>query len=254
MSGATTDIRVLRATFALFDKNESKRISVNDMSSFLNLMGEEANEKEILEMLQEVSGSDGLDFDSFAKFMMQPDEDSESLSKHSRSSSTESNPKKKSKKSIKSPVTTQSGSAKKRIKKTTIPKTKIVSLDQSIQKRSRSTSSRLLSFLKVKGKSSPKKIDPIVKNTNMSSITRKRSKSNSEVSSYSSRIIDMQRAFQAFDVNNDGKLSTREVNMMMRKFGLDSQEQSIQNLFDLLPGEKTEEIDFDQFMNLTSLV
>jgi len=290
-------MKILRETFALFDKNGSQRISVRDMGDFLRLMGEEVNEDDITEMLREVSGTSkpSLDFETFVKFMMS-EEEREQQEKQAESVSTPSSKRSSasSTSSSSSRPGTASGTKKSStstpLKKKLIPKLKIGSTNQSIAQRKRSksnapqqqsTSSKIFNFLSPRTTSRQSKKDE--KTSSNSARSSKNSKHTSTASdsttpknrkrAHSSNsandpetlcgertLQDMKRAFQAFDLDNDGKLSTREVGIMMRRFGLGSAEKSIQNLFDLLDDGDAkqsgaiQEIDFDQFLKLTTLV
>lgn len=296
---SSTDMKILRETFALFDKNGSQRISVRDMGDFLRLMGEEVNEDDITEMLREVSGTSkpSLDFDTFVKFMMSEEEREQQekkaenvatpSSKRSSASSTSS--------SSSRPGTasgTKKSSTSTPLKKKLIPKLKIGSTNQSVSQRKRSksntpqqqsTSSKIFNFLSPRTASrqskrgdektsshsarSSSRSSKRTSTASDSSTPKNRKRANSSNSANDTETLcgdrtlqDMKRAFQAFDLDNDGKLSTREVGIMMRRFGLGSAEKSIQNLFDLLDDGAAkqsgaiQEIDFDQFLKLTTLV
>lgn len=187
-------------------------------------------------MIQSVSGDDGITFEQFARFMQEEDENE--AANYIKEDKKKKTPKKKDSDS-----------------KSKTPKTTLT------RKRSKSTittSSKIMNLFSPRSKKTEKteKTEKSEKSTDKK--TRKRSNSSNGGESHERSIEEMHRAFQAFDLNGDGKVTTHEVGIMMRRFGLGSQEQSIQNLFDLLgpseQGKKTEEIDFAQFLKLTNMV
>mmetsp|Transcript_11295 Transcript_11295/g.42313 ORF Transcript_11295/g.42313 Transcript_11295/m.42313 type:complete len:303 (-) Transcript_11295:206-1114(-) len=287
----STDLRILRETFALFDKNNSKRISVRDMGDFLRLLGEDVSEDEIGDMLREVSGNEkaSLNFEQFVKFMMseeaqerEQEAKEHSSTKRESTSSTISSKRSSGSSTASSSRPGTAGSTRKTStsikKKKLIPKLKIGSTNQSVSQRKRSkssapqehksTSSKIFNFLSprtkkektnsARGTAAGSKSSRSTDSSKPKARKRANSSNNANDPLVGERTVqDMRRAFQVFDLDNDGKLSTREVGIMMRRFGLGSGEKSIQNLFDLLDngeGKNVTEIDFDQFLKLSSLV
>ena len=64
------------------------------------------------------------------------------------------------------------------------------------------------------------------------------------------QIIEFREAFQAFDKDGNGSISTKELGTVMRSLGQNLSEAEIKQMIDIVDEDKSGTIDFKEFLNL----
>ena len=64
------------------------------------------------------------------------------------------------------------------------------------------------------------------------------------------QIIEFREAFQAFDKDGNGSITTRELGTVMRSLGQNLSEAEIKEMIDIVDEDKNGTIDFQEFLNL----
>lgn len=64
------------------------------------------------------------------------------------------------------------------------------------------------------------------------------------------QIIEFREAFQAFDKDDNGSITTKELGTVMRSLGQNLSEAEIKEMIDIVDEDKNGTIDFQEFLNL----
>ena len=64
------------------------------------------------------------------------------------------------------------------------------------------------------------------------------------------QIIEFREAFQAFDKDGNGSISTKELGTVMRSLGQNLSEAEIKQMIEIVDEDKSGTIDFKEFLNL----
>ena len=64
------------------------------------------------------------------------------------------------------------------------------------------------------------------------------------------QIIEFREAFQAFDKDGNGSITTKELGTVMRSLGQNLSEAEIKEMIDIVDEDKNGTIDFQEFLNL----
>ena len=64
------------------------------------------------------------------------------------------------------------------------------------------------------------------------------------------QIIEFREAFQAFDKDGNGSITTRELGTVMRSLGQNLSEAEIKEMIDIVDEDKNGTIDFQEFLHL----